>query len=144
MKPHLACVSLLVRNYDEAIAYYTEALGFRVVEDTTLSLTKRWVVVQPRGGGCALLLALARGRRQLGAVGRQSGGRVFLFLQTDDFRRDHRAFQRRGVRFEEAPRRENYGTVAVFTDLYGNRWDLVGPSARPKQARRGRPRRNLR
>jgi catechol 2,3-dioxygenase-like lactoylglutathione lyase family enzyme len=149
MKAQVAWVSLLVRDYDEALAYYTGVLGFRVIEDTPLTPTKRWVLVRPPGAtGCSLLLAQARGRRQLAAVGRQSGGRVFLFLHTDDFRRDHRALRRRGVRFEEAPRRERYGTVAVFTDLYGNRWDLLEPAAaakpsrrRGKSAQRSRPRR---
>jgi catechol 2,3-dioxygenase-like lactoylglutathione lyase family enzyme len=144
MKPHVAWVSLLVPDYDEALAYYTGVLGFRVIADTPLTPTKRWVVVRPPGAaGCSLLLAQARGRRQLAAVGRQSGGRVFLFLHTDDFRRDHRALQRRGVRFEEAPRHESYGTVAVFTDLYGNRWDLLEPSTRrgrsARAARQSRP-----
>jgi catechol 2,3-dioxygenase-like lactoylglutathione lyase family enzyme len=129
MASHLALVALLVRDYDEAIAWFTGRLGFAVVEDTPLEAGKRWVRLQPPGGGAGLLLARARGPEQEAAVGRQGGGRVFLFLHTDDFARDHAAWIARGVRFLEAPRREAYGTVAVFEDLYGNRWDLVEPRA---------------
>ncbi len=126
-------VALVVRDYDEAIAWFTRALGFIVMEDTRLSETKRWVVVgppSPDGGGepgvgARLLLARAANEAQAARVGDQSGGRVFLFLETDDFARDHAAFAARGVRFVEPPRHEAYGTVAVFEDLYGNRWDLV-------------------
>ena len=125
---HLARVALLVREYDEALAFFTNRLGFHVLEDTRLSPTKRWVVVAPPGdGNAALLLARAVGPEQSAAVGRQGGGRVFLFLHTDDFARDFAAFQARGVRFREPPRHETYGTVAVFDDLYGNGWDLVEP-----------------
>jgi len=121
-------MALLVRDYDEALAFFVDQLGFRLVEDTPLSLTKRWVVVAPSGTpGAALLLARAVGPEQTAAVGRQGGGRVFLFLHTDDCARDHAAFTSRGVRFLEAPRAEAYGTVAVFEDLYANRWDLVQP-----------------
>lgn len=127
MAPHLALVALLVRDYDEAIAWFTGRLGFTVAEDTPLGAGKRWVRLQPPGGGAGLLLARARGPEQEAAVGRQGGGRVFLFLHTDDFARDHAAWSARGVRFMEPPRREAYGTVAVFEDLYGNRWDLVEP-----------------
>lgn len=120
-------ITLLVREYDEALAFYRDRLGFDVLEDTPLAGGKRWVRVAPPGGGTALLLARAEGERQLQRVGDQAGGRVFLFLRTDDFRRDHRAFLERGVTFHEEPREETYGIVAVFVDLYGNRWDLVEP-----------------
>jgi catechol 2,3-dioxygenase-like lactoylglutathione lyase family enzyme len=127
----LVQVALLVREYDEAVAYYTRVLGFDLLEDTALSATKCWVVVAPPGGaGMRLLLARASGGRQEARIGDQAGGRVFLFLRTDDFDRDHAAYLERGVSFTEAPRDEPYGRVAVFEDLYGNRWDLVGP-ARP-------------
>lgn len=126
----LTTVTLLVHDYDEAIAWFREALGFELVEDTPLGREKRWVRVAPAGGGTALLLARAADEAQRAAVGRQGGGRVFLFLETAEFDRDHAAMIRRGVVFEETPRRESYGTVAVFRDLYGNRWDLVEPSLR--------------
>ncbi len=128
MRQCIALTALLVGDYDEAIAFYRDKLGFTLAEDTALSPDKRWVVVRPPGareGG--LLLARASEERQWRAIGNQSGGRVFLFLQTDDFDRDHAAFIGRGVRFVEEPRREAYGSVAVFEDLYGNRWDLIGP-----------------
>ena len=125
MTQRIAQLSLLVRDYDEAIAFYVGKLGFDLIEDTALSETKRWVVVAPKGGGARLLLAQASGERQIAAVGDQSGGRVFLFLRTDDFTADHAAFIERGVHFIEPPRRESYGQVAVFEDLYGNRWDLI-------------------
>jgi catechol 2,3-dioxygenase-like lactoylglutathione lyase family enzyme len=128
MKQRIAHVTLLVRNYDEAIVYYTQKLGFQLVEDTPVAEGKRWVLVAPGGGlGCCLLLAKAKNAEELGAVGCQAGGRVFLFLHTDDFGRDYRAFVARGVCFCEQPREEPYGMVAVFTDLYGNRWDLLEP-----------------
>lgn len=126
MNRSIACVSLVVRDYDEAIAFYTGPLGFRLVEDTRLSDSKRWVVVAPRGsGGTGLVLAKAATPRQEGRIGDQTGGRVGFFLHTDDFVRDHGAMKSRGVRFVEEPRTEPYGTVAIFEDLYGNRWDLV-------------------
>jgi catechol 2,3-dioxygenase-like lactoylglutathione lyase family enzyme len=126
--PHLANVALLVRDYDEAIAYFTDRLGFRVLEDTPLTPEKRWVRVAPRGSeGPALLLARAATLEQQAAIGRQGGGRVFLFLHTDDFERDYSFMQARGVKFVEKPRDEPYGRVVVFEDLYGNRWDLVQP-----------------
>jgi catechol 2,3-dioxygenase-like lactoylglutathione lyase family enzyme len=126
MAQTIAQLALLVRDYDEAIAWFTGVLGFTLVEDTPLGAGKRWVRVLPPGAReCGLLLARAAGPEQLAAVGRQSGGRVFLFLHTDDFGRDHAAMKARGVRFVEEPRHEAYGTVAVFEDLYGNRWDLV-------------------
>ena len=123
----IAAVSLLVRDYDEAIAFYVGKLGFELVEDTDLGSGKRWVRVRPSGGEASLLLARATTDRQCAAVGNQAGGRVWLFLETDDFERDHAAFAAAGVRFREAPRDEAYGKVAVFEDLYGNAWDLIGP-----------------
>ena len=128
MNQHLAAVSLLVRDYDEAIAHYTQALGFNLVEDTELADGKRWVVVAPPGATeTRLVLARAVRPEEISAVGRQGGGRVWLFLHTDDFARDYRAFVARGIKFMETPREESYGTVAVFEDLYGNRWDLLQP-----------------
>jgi catechol 2,3-dioxygenase-like lactoylglutathione lyase family enzyme len=118
-------VAIVVRDYDEAIAYYTRALGFELVEDEPRERGKRWVVVAPSGGGTALLLARAATPEQDSRVGDQTGGRVFLFLETDDFARDYAAMRERGVAFEEPPRREAYGAVAIFRDLYGNRWDLI-------------------
>jgi catechol 2,3-dioxygenase-like lactoylglutathione lyase family enzyme len=131
MNRRIAAVSLLVRDYDEAIAYFTEALGFTLVEDTKLSEEKRWVLVAPaNGSGPGLLLARADTAAQAARIGDQTGGRVFLFLHTDDFRRDYDAMRARGVVFHEEPRRETYGTVAVFEDLYGNKWDLLEPADR--------------
>jgi catechol 2,3-dioxygenase-like lactoylglutathione lyase family enzyme len=122
----LSLVSVLVRDYDEAIGFYTAKLGFTLVEDTLLGDGKRWVVVAPQHqGSAALLLARAANAAQEAAIGRQAGGRVFLFLETDDFTRDHRAMLEKGVVFQEQPRHEAYGTVAVFEDLYGNPWDLI-------------------
>lgn len=120
----IAQIALLVRDYDEAIAWYTEKLGFALLEDTRISDTKRWVRVGPPGEFC-LLLARAANEEQSSRVGNQTGGRVFLFLHSDDFTGDHAVFAQRGVRFVEEPRREEYGRVCVFEDLYGNRWDLV-------------------
>ena len=128
MKQHLGAVALLVRDYDEAIAFYTQRLRFRVVADTVLSPTKRWVVLSPPGATeTHLLLAQAASPEQAPSIGRQAGGRVFLFLHTDDFWRDFHAMQAQGVVFDEEPRQEPYGTVAVFQDLYGNKWDLLEP-----------------
>ena len=127
MHRNLSLTALLVRDYDEAIAFYVGKLGFDLREDTSLGDGKRWVVVAPGSKGGGLLLAQADDARQLEAVGNQSGGRVFLFLQTDDFARDHADYREKGVRFLEEPRYEPYGTVAVFEDLYGNRWDLIEP-----------------
>lgn len=121
----IAHLTLVVRDYDEAIAWYTQKLGFVLVEDTPLSPEKRWVLVAPGKGGAGLLLAKAANAEQATRIGNQTGRRVFLFLHTDDFARDHGAFRARGVRFVDEPRRESYGMVAVFEDLYGNRWDLV-------------------
>jgi catechol 2,3-dioxygenase-like lactoylglutathione lyase family enzyme len=127
----LAHVAIVVRDYDEAINFYTRALGFTLVEDSPREPGKRWVVVAPSsGGGASLLLAKAANDAQLSRVGNQTGGRVFLFLHTDDFHRDHRAMLAQGVKFVEQPREETYGTVAVFEDLYGNRWDLIERKAR--------------
>ena len=126
----LALVSLVVNDYDEAIDYYVRVLGFTLREDTPMGEGKRWVVVAPgEGAGSGLLLARAANDRQRQAVGLQTGGRVFLFLHTDNFDRDYAAYKQRGVSFVEQPRQESYGRVVVFTDLYGNRWDLVEPRA---------------
>lgn len=122
-------LALLVRDYDEAIDFYVGRLGFTLREDTALTPDRRWVIVAPSGGdGTGLLLAQAEGETQQAAIGRQGGGRVLLFLQTDDFARDHATYRANGVRFLEPPRIEPYGTVAVFEDLYGNRWDLIQPA----------------
>ena len=126
MPQKIGYVTLLVRDYAEAIDYFTRVLGFELVEDTRLTDDKRWVVIAPPGsGGTSLLLAKAATSDQLARVGDQAGGRVFLFLHTDDFWRDYEDMRSRGVVFREAPRQEAYGTVAVFEDLYGNRWDLL-------------------
>jgi catechol 2,3-dioxygenase-like lactoylglutathione lyase family enzyme len=124
-------VALVVREYDEAIAFYRDKLGFTLVEDTPLSAEKRWVLMQPCGeSGTHLLLARAASAEQATRVGNQTGGRVFLFLHTDDFWRDYRTYTQRGVRFRRPPAEEDYGTVAVFEDLYGNLWDLLQLNAR--------------
>ena len=124
----IAAVSLLVRDYDEAIAFYVGNLGFDLSENTDMGGGRRWVRVTPKGGDASLLLARAATDEQKAAVGDQAGGRVWLFLETDDFDRDHAAFTAAGVRFREAPRLEPYGKVAVFEDLYGNAWDLIQPT----------------
>ncbi len=126
----IATVSLLVRDYDEAIEWYRDRLGFDLVEDTDLGADRRWVVVAPGSGGARLLLAEPADDAQAARIGDQTGGRVFLFLETDDFRRDHARMTNNGVRFREAPREEAYGTVAVFEDLCGNLWDLLEPKPR--------------
>ncbi len=126
MKQKIGHVSLVVRDYDEAIDFYTGKLGFKLIEDTCRGGGKRWVLVAPPGGGgTQLLLAKAVNPEQESRVGNQTGGRVFLFLDTDDFWRDYRAMTARGVSFLELPRLEPYGVVAVFQDLYGNKWDLL-------------------
>jgi catechol 2,3-dioxygenase-like lactoylglutathione lyase family enzyme len=125
----LAHLTYLVHDYDDAIAYFTRVLAFEVFEDADLGNGKRWVLIGPRGGEAKLLLAKAATPEQAAFVGKQGGGRVFLFLHTDDFARDHALFKSRGVRFVEEPRHEPYGTVTVFEDLYGNRWDLIGPKS---------------
>lgn len=133
----LARVAILVRDYDEAIAYYTKLLGFTLLEDSPRGPGKRWVVVAPPGSReAALLLARAATDAQRAAIGNQTGGRVFLFLHTDDFARDYAAYRERGVRFVEEPRDEEYGRVVVFEDLYGNKWDLIERTAdqRPPDA----------
>ena len=122
-------LALVVRDYDEAISYYTKILGFDLLEDTQLSDTKRWVRVAPRGSSCSLLLARAVTEAQLETVGNQTGGRVFLFLHTDDLWGDFVELQSRGVNFIGEPRAEEYGLVVVFTDLYGNKWDLIEPKS---------------
>ena len=126
MKQNISIVSLVVADYDEAIHFFTEKLGFELRTDTILSPEKRWVVVAPKGSpGSGLLLAKATSPHQLSRVGDQTGGRVFLLLETDDFDRDFAALKHNGVKFSETPREEEYGKVAVFEDLYGNRWDLI-------------------
>ncbi len=120
-------LALVVADYDEAIAFYVDTLGFSLIEDTPLGDGKRWVRVGPDGTGTTLLLARADGPEQAAHIGDQTGGRLFLFLETDDFARDYALFSARGVHFLEKPRLEAYGTVAVFEDLYGNRWDLIEP-----------------
>ena len=128
MGQSIRAISLLVRDYDEAIAFFTGCLRFALVEDTPLGDGKRWVLVAPPGdNGAALLLARAASAEQESRIGNQTGGRVFLFLHTDDFWRDYKEMKSRGVRFVEEPRQEVYGTVVVFLDLYGNKWDLVQP-----------------
>ena len=127
----LHAVTLLVDDYDKAIAHYVEDLGFTLVEDTRLSANKRWVRVAPDPAGTtSLILAVATTAAQRAAIGNQSGGRVGLFLHTDDFEAEHTRLVRRGVRMTDEPRREPYGTVAVFRDFYGNVWDLIEPSRR--------------
>jgi len=123
----LSLTALLVRDYDEAIDFYVRKVGFDLIEDTDMGGGKRWVVVRPPGSDAGLLLAQAVGE-QARVVGDQAGGRVFLFLETDDFARDWGRMTAAGVRFLEAPRHEPYGSVAVFEDLYGNRWDLIQPA----------------
>src|ERR1700738_1673191 len=126
MPQHIGYIALLVRDYDEAILYFTEKLGFVVAEDTDLGGGKRWVLIAAPGSvETRLLLAKAASAEQLSRVGNQTGGRVFLFLHTDDFWRDFEAYRSKGVIFVREPRQESYGTVAVFKDLYGNRWDLM-------------------
>jgi len=125
----LASVALVVRDYDEAIRYFVDVLGFVLVEDGDLGAGKRWVRVAPPGGGTALLLARAIGADQVEAVGNAGGGRVAFFLEVKDFRVTYDAMRARGVVFREEPRHESYGWVAVFADLYGNRWDLIETSA---------------
>jgi catechol 2,3-dioxygenase-like lactoylglutathione lyase family enzyme len=128
MNQHLALIALVVKEYDEAIDFYCNQLGFVLKEDTVMSETKRWVIVQPKGEGhCSLLLAKAVGDEQQIRIGNQTGGRVFLFLYTDDFWRDYNNFTLNGIEFVREPKEEPYGTVAVFKDLYGNLWDLIEP-----------------
>jgi catechol 2,3-dioxygenase-like lactoylglutathione lyase family enzyme len=126
MKQSIAHIALVVDDYDEAIKFYTEKLDFELLDDTPQSETKRWVLVAPPGSQeCCLLLAKGVGDEQRSRIGNQTGGRVFLFLRTDNFWRDYETLRARGVAFVREPKREDYGTVAVFADLYGNLWDLV-------------------
>jgi len=124
----IANVTLLVPDYDAGIAFYVDQLGFDLLEDTQLSETKRWVRVAPKGADTALLLAKADGAAQDAAIGQQTGGRVSFFLHTDNFARDYAAMQAKGVIFREAPRHEEYGSVVVFEDPFGNLWDLIEPA----------------
>lgn len=126
MKQSIAHIALVVNDYDEAIKFYTEKLSFTLVEDTPQSETKRWVLVAPRGAEeCCLLLAKGVGEEQRSWIGNQTGGRVFLFLKTDDFWRDFQYMRAQGINFVREPKTEDYGMVAVFEDLYGNLWDLI-------------------
>lgn len=135
MSRRLSLVALLVREYDEAIAFYVSKLGFELVEDTDLGSGKRWVRVRPPGSeGAELLLTRAANAEQAAQIGRQSGGRVFLFYETDDFARDYAAFLERGVVFRPPPKEEPWGTVAVFEDLYGNLCDLIEPRSETRKA----------
>lgn len=128
MKHQITQFALVVRDYDEAIQFYTQILGFELVEDTVLSETKRWVRVRPAGAeGMTILLAKAANDKQASRVGNQTGGRVFLFLHTDDFWRDYTRWRAQGVKFIREPAEEPYGIVSVFEDLYGNLWDLIQP-----------------
>jgi catechol 2,3-dioxygenase-like lactoylglutathione lyase family enzyme len=129
MNQRIAHIALVVRDYDEAIRFYTEKLNFTLVEDTVLSETKRWVLVRPgHPQSCNLLLARAASEEQRSRVGNQTGGRVFLFLYTDDFNRDYDRMIEQGITFVRPPAKEEYGTVAVFEDLYGNLWDFIEPT----------------
>ena len=135
MTQSIVSVALVVRDYDEAIAFFTQALRFTLIEDTDMGHGKRWVVVAPStmpagGQGAALLLAKAVNDEQLSRVGNQTGGRVFLFLHTHDFEGDYAHMQAHGVKFAEAPREEVYGRVVVFYDLYGNKWDMIQPKGK--------------
>ncbi len=132
MSQHLGLIAIVVRDYDEALVFYTEKLGFRLVEDTALpEENKRWLVVAPPGpDGCSVLLARASNARQRARIGDQTGGRVFLFLYTDSMERDYALYRQRGVVFVREPATAPYGTVAVFKDLYGNLWDLIEPKSR--------------
>lgn len=130
MKQQLARIAIVVNDYDEAIAFYTRKLHFTLIEDTVLSDTKRWVVVSPPGSsdGCCLLLAKAANEAQQSRVGNQTGGRVFLFLYTDNFQRDYQNLLDNNITVVRNPVTETYGTIAVFADLYGNLWDLIEPT----------------
>ena len=128
MKQHIAHISLLVSDYDEAINFYTKKLNFTLIEDTPISDNKRWVLIAPPGSReCYLLLAKASSEEQKKYIGNQTGGRVFLFLYTDDFERDYQNLIRENIQIVRTPKHESYGTVAVFADLYGNLWDLIQP-----------------
>lgn len=128
MKQNIAQLALVVKDYDDAIEFYTQKLNFKLLEDTRLSPEKRWVRVAPPGSDdCGLLLAKAANEKQTQSIGNQTGGRVFLFLHTDDFWRDYHQMVERGIRFVRPPVEESFGTVAVFEDLYGNLWDFIQP-----------------
>ena len=127
MNQQIAHIALVVNDYDEAIEFYTKKLNFILIEDTVLSETKRWVLVKPLGSSCALLLAKAANEEQLSRVGNQTGGRVFLFLYTDDFKRDLKNLQDKAIKIVREPVEESWGMVAVFEDLYRNLWDLIEP-----------------
>lgn len=129
MKQRIACISLLVRDYDEAISFFSEKLNFKLIEDTVLNEQKRWVIVSPPGSSeCSILLAKASNSEQIKHIGNQTGGRVFLFLNTDNFQRDYQNLLNHGITIVREPSVEIYGTVAVFEDLYGNLWDLIEPN----------------
>ena len=129
MNQRLAHIAIVVNDYNEAIKFYTEKLHFDLIEDTQLSETKRWVLVKPKGqDGCCLLLAKAASEEQQSRIGNQTGGRVFLFLHTDDFERDFQNLLKDQIEIVRQPSKEEYGTVAVFKDLYGNLWDMIGPN----------------
>jgi len=131
MKQRIAHIAILVEDYDDAIRFYTEKLGFDLIEDTKLSETKRWVLVRPKGElSCSLLLAKAASEEQKSRIGNQTGGRVFLFLYTDNFERDYKSLKDNGIKIVIEPRTEDYGTVLVFSDLYGNLWDLIEENKR--------------
>ena len=133
MKQRIAHIALVVEDYDKAIEFYTKKLDFLLIEDTKLSEDKRWVIVAPRGAKeCSLILAKAANEKQAASIGNQTGGRVFLFLFTDDFRRDYKKMLDKGIKFVREPEQMEYGMVAVFEDLYGNRWDLLQPNANNK------------
>lgn len=133
MKQSIAHVALVVKDYDEAIAFYRDKLDFTLLEDTVLSKTKRWVMMAPPGAKeCCLLLARAANEKQAASIGNQTGGRVFLFLFTDDFWRDYNKMISREIEFVRPPTQEEYGMVAVFKDLYGNLWDFIEPNAKNK------------
>ncbi len=126
MKQSIAHIALVVEDYDDAIEFYTKKLDFVLSEDTPQSETKRWVLIAPKNSeGCQILLAKAVGDEQKSRIGNQTGGRVFLFLRTDHFQRDYENYKSKGVKFVREPKIEDYGTVAVFADLYGNLWDLI-------------------
>jgi len=133
MNQNLFQIALVIDDYDRAIKYYTEVLNFDLIEDTVRSPVKRWVVVQPKGSeGCKLLLAKAKNEEQKKAIGNQSGGRVFLFLHTEDIERDYQNLLKHKVEILRGPVTEDFGKVIVFADLYGNKWDLIQPSQKVK------------
>ena len=130
MKQYLGKIAIVVKEYDEAIEFYTQKLHFKLIEDTKMTKTKRWVVIAPPGaqGGCEILLARAKNETEVSRIGNQTGGRVFLFLYTDDFDRDYQNLLNQEIKIFRAPSEESYGKVCVFEDLYGNLWDLIEPT----------------